>query len=206
MKSVLTTPTTKLRESLAILREAEERQASLEEVAEERRERRLREVTRREFLGAAAGATAGLMLWHPLPSYAASSRIVVVGAGLAGLRFAHVMWKRNRIATTVYEANTRLGGRVWTNRGFFSGGQIAEHGAEFISSEHKSMRRLASRFGLKLAVVNGGSNPCCNEVAWLDNAYYFMSQITADLKKVQTAIDAAYASAPFPTLYNKFNR
>src|SRR6202048_2882310 len=154
MKSVLTTPAAKLRESLAIVREAEERQAPLEEVAEERCERRLREVTRREFMGAAAGATAVLMLWHPLRSYGASSRIVVVGAGLAGLRFAHVMWKRHRIATTVYEANTRLGGRVWTNRGFFSGGQIAEHGAEFISSEHKSMRRLAAEFDLRLGVAN----------------------------------------------------
>jgi monoamine oxidase len=108
MKFGLTTRTTQLRESLAVVREAEKRQAPLEEVAEERRERRLRNVTRREFLGA-AGATAGLMLWHPLRSYAASSRIVVVGAGLAGLRFAHAMWKHNRIATTVYEANSRLG-------------------------------------------------------------------------------------------------
>src|SRR4030088_3008267 len=102
MKSGLTTRTTKLRESLAIVREAEKRQAPLEEVAEERREGRLRNVTRREFLSASAGATAGLMLWHPLRSYAASSRIVVVGAGLAGLRFAHLLWTRNHISTTVY--------------------------------------------------------------------------------------------------------
>src|ERR1700676_4953326 len=198
--------TTKLRESLAVVREAEERQAPLEEIAEERCERRLREVTRREFMGAAAGATAVLMLWHPLRSYGASSRIVVVGAGLAGLRFAHVMWKRNRIATTVYEANTRLGGRVWTNRGFFSGGQIAEHGAEFISSEHKSMRRLAAEFDLRLGVANGGSEPCCDDVSWLDNAYYTTRELNADLNKLVPALNAANKAAPFPTLYNHYTR
>ena len=207
MQSVLTTLATKLRESLAIVREAEERQAPLQEVAEQRRERRLREVTRRKFLGAAAGATAGLMLWHPLRSYGASSRIIVVGgAGLAGLRFAHVMWTRNHIATTVFEANTRLGGRVWTNRGFFSDRQIAEHGAEFISSEHKSMRRLAAEFGLPLAVVHGGSEPCCDDVSWLDGAYYTTQELNADLKELMPALDAANKAAPFPTLYNHYTR
>jgi monoamine oxidase len=198
--------TTKLHESLAIVREAEERQAPLEEIAQERRERRIREVTRREFLGAAVGATAGLMLWHPLRSYGARSRIVVVGAGLAGLRFAHIMWTCNHIASTVYEANTRMGGRVWTNRGFFSGGQIAEHGAEFISSEHKSMRRLAAEFELQLAVANGGSEPCCDDVSWLDNAYYTTRELNADLKELLPALNAANKAAPFPTLYNHYTR
>ncbi len=116
------------------------------------------------------------------------------------------MWTRNQIATTVYEANTRLGGRVWTNRGFFSSGQIAEHGAEFISSEHKSMRRLAAEFGLPLSVVNGGSELCCSDVSWLDGAYYTTRELNADLKKLLSAIDAANRAAPFPTLYDRFTK
>jgi monoamine oxidase len=198
--------TQRLRESLALVREAEQRGMPLEAVAEEREEaKRLRRLTRREFLGTAA-ATAGLALVHPLRGYAATSRVAVVGAGLAGLRFAHAMWTVNGIATTVYEANSRLGGRQWTNRGFFAAGQIAEHGGEFISSEHTSMRYLAAQFGLSLDVVNGGADACCSDVAWLDNAYYSMAELGEDLDKVRPALNAAYASAPFPTLYNAYTQ
>jgi monoamine oxidase len=208
---VRTTLTAALRDALATARAAEQRQAPLEEVAQERKDRqdrhkpRHREFTRREFLAAAVAAT-GAALWHPLPSYAASSRIVVVGAGLAGLRFAHAMWTRKRVATTLYESNTRLGGRVWTNRGFFSAGQIAEHGAEFISSEHKSMRRLAAEFELPLAVANGGSEPCCDDVGWLDGSYYTTRELNADLKKLVPALTRASRAAPYPTLYNHYTQ
>ena len=191
--------TSTLRESLARATVAETRNESIDGL-----DRSRREFTRRQFLGAAAAA--GVALWHPQSSYAASDRIVVVGAGLAGLRFAHAMWAHGRVATTVYEANTRLGGRVWTNRDFFSHGQIAEHGAEFISSEHKSMRRLAKEFGLTLAVANGGSEPCCDDVNWLDGSYYTTQELNADLKKFAPALIAANQAAPYPTLYNHHTR
>jgi monoamine oxidase len=196
--------TQKLRESLALLREAGKRRASFEEVSQEYEQIKRRDCfTRREFVSTAAAAS--LTLARPLRA-SAKSRIAVIGGGLAGLRFAHAMWTVNGIATTVYEANTRLGGRQWSNRDFFSSGQIAEHGGEFISSEHKSMRNLASHFGLELAVVNGGSDPCCNDVAWLDGSYYSMGKLAEDLKKVQPALAAANAAAPFPTLYNHYTQ
>ena len=48
------------------------------------------------------------------------------GAGLAGLRCAHVLWTASPggpVASTVYEANPeRAGGRCWTLRGFFAAG------------------------------------------------------------------------------------
>jgi glycine/D-amino acid oxidase-like deaminating enzyme len=47
----------------------------------------------------------------------------VVGAGLAGLTCAHRL-KRSGVIATVYEANTRLGGRCWTRRGDFAQGQL----------------------------------------------------------------------------------
>jgi monoamine oxidase len=190
--------TQKLRESLAVVREASEYGIPTNEVAEQRRRR---VITRREFLGAAAVA-AGLAFARPLRGYATASRIAVVGGGLSGLRFAQSMWTVHHLPVIVYEANTRLGGRQWSNRNFFSHGQVAEHGGEFISSEHTSMRRLAERYDLRLAVVNGGADSCCNDVAWLDDSYYRIGQLNKDLTAVQPALDAAYAAAPFPTLYN----
>ena len=160
-------------------------------------------ITRRQFLTTTAAGSMGLALAPTLSASPTSSRIVVIGAGLAGLRFAHALWTHRHIATTVYEASERLGGRVWSNTSFFAGGQVAENGAEFISSEHLSMRRLAEMFELELAVVNGGSEPGYNDAYWLDGAYYEQSQLTKDLNALQPKIDAAYASAPFPQLYNR---
>src|SRR5262245_43187254 len=78
-------------------------------------------------------------------------RIVIVGGGLAGLRCAHQLWQQVGWQTTVYEAATRVGGRVETLRHFFAQGQVVEQYAEFISSEHTAVLALADTLGLPLA-------------------------------------------------------
>lgn len=72
---------------------------------------------------------------------AAAPRVVIVGAGLAGLRCAHRLWNQgNPVATTVYEADTtRIGGRCWSLRGFFSGGAVHEH--ELHAERGRRLRR-----------------------------------------------------------------
>lgn len=80
-------------------------------------------------------------------------RVVVVGAGLAGLSAAWELERRGW-ETTVLEARDRIGGRCHTLRGF-AGGQIAEAGGEFIDTTHREMRRFAKLFGLRLDDVRG---------------------------------------------------
>jgi monoamine oxidase len=58
--------------------------------------------------------------------------------------------KQKGIIATVYEANTRLGGRCWTNRTSFANGQIAERGGEFIDQAHTATRQLARELGHRL--------------------------------------------------------
>ena len=130
-----------LRDLYATHAEAEARKMPMEEVAGERAERReqfvaLRaekraeaeyatHITRRDFLfKAGEAAAAGVMFSAPSNVFASTARIVVVGAGLAGLRFAHALWhdRPQPMRCTIYEANSRLGGRTWTNRGFFNAG------------------------------------------------------------------------------------
>ena len=79
-------------------------------------------------------------------------RVVVVGAGLAGLAAAHELATHGR-AVTVVEARGRAGGRVWTARDRFLDGQHAELGAEFIDGDHAHVRRLSAEFGLELVPV-----------------------------------------------------
>ncbi len=101
-------------------------------------------LSRRELLQRGALGGAGLLLAPSLFGCSESSgragpRIVVVGAGLAGLACAYRLQLRG-LGCTVYEANPeRIGGRCWTAREF-AAGQTAEHGGEFIDSRHKRIR------------------------------------------------------------------
>jgi monoamine oxidase len=74
-------------------------------------------------------------------------RVVVVGAGLAGLAAADAL-HRAGADVTVLEARDRVGGRVWSVP--FAGG-IVERGAEFVLPCNTAIETLASRFGLRLA-------------------------------------------------------
>ena len=58
-------------------------------------------------------------------------RIIVIGAGLAGLTCAYRLKQAGYFAK-IYEASERVGGRCWTIRNAFVDGQIAEHGGELI--------------------------------------------------------------------------
>ena len=76
-------------------------------------------------------------------------RVVVVGAGLAGLTTA------DRLVTagaevTVLEASMRIGGRTFTHHADFVDGRYAEAGAEWIDTVHERVHALIHRFGLHL--------------------------------------------------------
>ena len=112
-------------------------------------------ITRRRFIGLGAGAVAGAAVAGPLSGCFGDSdeprseRVVVIGAGLAGLACAYRLHQRG-IEAAVFEARPdRLGGRCWTARDF-ADGQVAEHGGEFIDTAHARIRALAEELGLDL--------------------------------------------------------
>jgi len=76
-------------------------------------------------------------------------RIIIVGAGLAGLVAAHELTKAGN-QVVVLEAQPRPGGRVYTLRDPFADGLYAEAGAARIPPEHDLTRGYAAEFGLKL--------------------------------------------------------
>ena len=110
--------------------------------------------TRRQFVerGAVLGAAAVIapsLLARRATAAENGSRVVIIGAGLAGLSCADRL-VRAGVMPTIYEARPdRIGGRCWSSRGW-ADGQVAEHGGEFLDTRHKRMRRLAKRFGLSL--------------------------------------------------------
>ena len=54
------------------------------------------------------------------------------------------------IASAVYEASDRVGGRTRTLRGFFADGQIVEQGGEAVDTDHHALRSLVSELDLRL--------------------------------------------------------
>jgi monoamine oxidase len=212
-------PFTRLaREVFAAHAEAEARGMPVDEVLGERRERTERaaregaltetRITRRDLVRSAGMAGAALVVGAALlrpTRVQAAPRIVIIGAGLAGLRCAHMLqtaFPRSPLPYTVYDADTtHLGGRCWSNRGFFANGRVAEHGGEFIDTPHTHVRNLAAELGLTLEVVNHADSNL-SEIYWMDSAYYTYKAASADWKAAYSNIHAAVDAAPWPQTYN----
>ena len=109
-------------------------------------------------------------------------RVVVVGAGFAGLAAADEL-RRGGAEVVVLEARDRVGGRVWSRE--LDNGSIVEMGAEFILEENTVVQATAERLGLDLldkGMSYGrrelrGSNPF--EPADLDAAVAEIERATA---------------------------
>jgi monoamine oxidase len=78
-------------------------------------------------------------------------RVVVIGAGLAGLANSYELASAG-YDVTVVEARKRVGGRVVTLRDLIPG-RTVEGGGEFIGSNHPTWLAYAKRFGLELRDV-----------------------------------------------------
>ena len=87
-------------------------------------------------------------------STAGERRVIVVGAGLAGLTAAFELVEAG-FSVTVLEARDRVGGRVWTIREPFVNGQVADAGGEFIDSYHTDLLHYIRRFDLRLVPIRG---------------------------------------------------
>ncbi|MFL5538878.1 MAG: flavin monoamine oxidase family protein [Longimicrobiaceae bacterium] len=106
-------------------------------------------------LGAVATGTAATALLAGRARARRPRRVVVVGAGLAGLAAAHELVEAGW-SVLVLEARDRPGGRVRTLRSPFADGLHAEAGAVYVPAHHHHTMRYASRCGVELEPVREG--------------------------------------------------
>jgi monoamine oxidase len=196
----------------------------VDEIADEMKERR---VSRRRFLAGAATAAAAASL--PLMSFGGkggggkpgggtTAKVAIIGAGVAGLAAALRM-KDAGVTATIYEAQTRVGGRMLTERSDavascglchtarrsgavgWADGQWADVFGEFIDTSHATMRNLASRFNLPLIDLPAFEPAGSTDTYHFFGQYYPYSQAVADFGPVYTALQADIKAAGYPTTY-----
>jgi monoamine oxidase len=166
--------------------------------------------TRRSFLKGAGATVAGATLLGRLagPARAASglpsgTRIVVVGAGIAGLTCAYRLQQAG-YAAQIYEASGRIGGRCYTGRGDFADGQIYEHGGELIDNNHIDIKQLAQELGLSLDNLYTAETNGTEQLGYFFGQPYTFTQMTNDLKVIWQQIHSDVSAASYPTLYNQY--
>jgi monoamine oxidase len=169
-------------------------------------------VSRRDFLAKAALTSTALMVpsfvWTTAAAAAKSSlapRIVIIGAGLAGLTCGYRL-KQAGYNTQIYEASNRLGGRCWTLREHFDQGQIAEHGGELIDQEHKEIRQLVQELGLKLDNLVQAEPNGTKILSYINGSPYTFKQATDDIKGIWQQIHGDLVAAGYPTTFKSYTK
>ncbi len=163
---------------------------------------RLAAPSRRQFLTGAAAAAARATF--PEAAFAAPSkpRIAIVGAGIAGLNAALTLQDAG-VASTVYEASNKIGGRMFSATSIWADGQVTEWCGELIDSTHETIIGLAGRFGLPLDELAG--NRSLRDTYKFFGRYYTVEQAYEDWRShVQSAVAKDLEAAGESTTYDKF--
>lgn len=100
-------------------------------------------------------------------------RIIVIGAGLAGLSAAYELLRAGH-EVQVFEARERVGGRVYTVQ--LTAGQYGDLGAEFVDDNHTAAIAYADEFDLKL-------DPACR---FPDDLYWLIDSVLCNRKSLTT--------------------
>jgi monoamine oxidase len=110
-------------------------------------------IDRREMIRRSLAAAAGVLLSDRVAraQRASSPRVVVIGAGFAGLAAAYEL-SRAGADVTVLEARNRVGGRVLSFRDLVPGGTM-EGGAELIGTNHPIWNAYKEQFKLSFIDV-----------------------------------------------------
>ncbi|MET3291142.1 UNVERIFIED_CONTAM: monoamine oxidase [Brevibacillus sp. OAP136] len=199
----------KLKMAASVAGEAAAKKVPIEQVIEERFERK---VSRREFLQNAMIATAVMAVptavWNlgaQITRAETSPRVVVVGAGLAGLTCAYRL-KQAGIAANVYEASTRVGGRCFSKTDGFADGQIIERGGELINSDHQALMRIISELNLQVDDLWAFEKPGTEFKLYINGEQYSLEENANSFLEIYDKLQRDVRQAGYPTLYNNYTR
>src|SRR5260221_3346047 len=187
--------------------EASDRGISVQEVRDQRRS----EISRRDLLKGAGALTAALALTDPFnlaghmfkANASSPPRIAVIGGGIAGLNAALTL-QDGGDGSTIYEASSRLGGRMHSDTTSWANGQTSEWCGELIDTAHKTILQMAQRFGLQTVDLLQAQPMGSQDTYFFFNKYYLQKTADGDFAQVHSVLQSQLHDAPFPTVYNSY--
>src|SRR5258708_28538627 len=150
---------TAVKSCLKLIPEAKNRHASAEQVPEDK---------------VAASSDQGhvkSLQSHALADEANQARIVIVGAGIAGLNAALTLQDAG-LSCSIYEVSNRIGGRMHSDTTTWADGMVSELCGEFIDSDHETIHQLIKRFGLKTVDLGRARADRGQSILYFSNRYY----------------------------------
>ncbi len=182
-----------LQRAAAIARAAQQSRMPLDEVHAQLQVRRIDCQRRRLLQGAGAGVLlAGCASAPRILPPTQDAAVIIVGAGIAGLTAAWRL-RQQGVRVQVYEAQSRVGGRMLSLRNHFADGQVVELGGELIDSGHTYIRTLAGELGLILDdLLQGDSDHDCG---YFDGRLIDEAEIVRAFEPVAAAIQRDLATA-----------
>jgi monoamine oxidase len=116
----------------------------------------------------------------------------IVGAGMAGVHCAYLL-KQAGVRAVVYDAQNRIGGRMFTDRTTFAqpDGQHCELGGELIDTAHTTIQSLCQLLGIDLYDYTTDAPGLNHIVARIGGQTLTISDILAGFGPIATAINNA---------------
>src|SRR5690606_19081934 len=123
------------------------------------------------------------------------AEVAIVGAGIAGLTAAHRL-RQAGVRVRVYEAQGRIGGRMYSLRNHFPDGQVVELGGELIDTGHARIRTLARELGLQLDDLLDDDPALAGELWFANGRRYGEAEILEAFLPLSAAIERDLAALP----------
>lgn len=127
-------------------------------------------------------------------------RVVIVGAGIAGLVTA-MRLRDAGIDAVVYESSSRVGGRMHSERSYWDEGQHTEWCGAMVDSTHATIHALARRFRLRLLDTHAARPPRARDTCYFDGKYYAMTDADRDFAKIYPILQDQLARVSPATTY-----
>ncbi|MCC5614366.1 FAD-dependent oxidoreductase [Nostoc sp. CHAB 5836] len=145
--------------------------------------------TRRRLLYGGLGLASALATasWHngrDSAAFATIPKVLVVGAGIAGLTAAYRL-RQAGVTVDIIEARNRVGGRIRSLANTAGTGVTVELGGEFIDTDHTKLRSLAEELGLTIVDL------LANDQGLVPETWYFQGRKIPELEIINYFIPLA---------------
>lgn len=147
-------------------------------------------ISRRDFLklsGSAAIAGGALWTTRGLKAHAADRRVLIVGAGTAGLTCAYRLQQAG-LSPVIVEASNRVGGRMFSRAALSDPKITVENGGEFVDTGHEALRNLVTELGLDLDDIAAAGKGLDEDLYYFDGKYISDQQILEMLSPIAAGL------------------